>query len=84
MQMAEMQLNVEEQHSTTKLFQKMVERLCPEEDHTDRYAARKRKLDDMCGVIGEELYAIKMEQLKEEFKRATAIKICFQIVPFRL
>jgi hypothetical protein len=32
----------------------MVERLCPEEDPTDRYAARKRKLDEMRGVIGEE------------------------------
>jgi hypothetical protein len=72
-QMAEMQLNVEEQRSTTKLFQQMVERLCPEEDPTDCYPARKRKLDEMRGVIGEELYANKMEQLKEEFKRATAM-----------
>jgi hypothetical protein len=68
-----MQLKVEERRSTTKLLQKMVERLCPEEHPTDCYAARKKKLDEMHGVIGEELYAIKMEQLKEEFKQAAAM-----------
>jgi len=72
-QTAELKLIMEEHHSTAYLLQKMVERLCPEEDLTDQYAARKWKLDDMHGVIGEELYAVKVEQLKEEFKKGAAM-----------
>jgi hypothetical protein len=65
----ERQLNFEERNNTAKMLQKMVERLCPEEDPTDRYAARKRKLDELRSVLGEELYGIKLEQLKDEFKK---------------
>jgi hypothetical protein len=69
-QMEELKLNVEERHSTAHLLQKMVERLCPEDDPMDRYAARKWKLNEMRGIISEELYAIKIEQLKDKFKKA--------------
>jgi hypothetical protein len=35
----------------------MVERLCPEEDPTECYVARKRKLDDLWAALGKDLYA---------------------------
>lgn len=73
LQREEAALSKEERRSTTHLLQKMIERLCPEEDPTDRFAARKRKLDEMRGIIGEELYTIKVEQLQDEFKRAAAM-----------
>ncbi len=53
-------------HSTAHMLQNMVEQLCPEEDPTDWYAARKQKLDDMHGIIGEELYALKAKGRVQE------------------
>ena len=43
----EVQLGYEECSCTTKLLQKMMERLCPEEDPAKHSIARKRKLDDL-------------------------------------
>ncbi len=39
----------------------------------DRLVARKRKLDEMCSALGEELYAMKLEQLKDEFKKTSVM-----------
>jgi hypothetical protein len=47
----------------------MVERLCPEEDPADHFVARKHKLDELRESLGEDLYVLKLEQLKEEFKK---------------
>ena len=69
----ELQLNHEERKSTTMLLQKMVERLCPEEDPTERFGTRKQKLDELRAVLGEELYATKLNQLKEEFVKRAAL-----------
>jgi hypothetical protein len=68
-----MQLNYEECSATTKLLQKMVERLCPEEDPADCFVARKRKLDELRASLGKDLYVLKLEQLKEEFKKTLAM-----------
>ncbi len=35
----------------------------------DHYAAWKWKLDELRSVLGGELYGIKLEQLKDEFKK---------------
>ena len=51
----------------------MVERLYPEEDPADRFVARKRKLDKLRASLGEDLYVLKLEQLKEEFKKTSAM-----------
>ncbi len=67
--MKQMQLSFEERSCTTKLLQKMVERICPEEDPAEHYVARKRKLDDLREALGDELYDIKLQQLKDEFKK---------------
>ncbi len=50
----EVQLGYEECSCTTKLLQKMVERLCSEEDPAKRYIARKRKLDDLRAKLEED------------------------------
>jgi hypothetical protein len=64
----ELKLNFEERRSTSVVLQKIVERLCPEEDLTERYTARKRKLDDSRAVFGEELYLARLiNQLKKDF-----------------
>jgi hypothetical protein len=34
-----------ERKTTAKVLQKIVEKLCPEEDPTDKFTARKRELD---------------------------------------
>ena len=68
-----MQLNYEECSATTKLLQKMVERLCPEEDPADCFVARKRKLDELRASLGEDLYVLKLGQLKEEIKKTSAM-----------
>jgi hypothetical protein len=43
---------------------KVVERLCSDEDPVEQYAVQKRKLDEMRNMLGEELYAAKVQQLK--------------------
>jgi hypothetical protein len=68
-----MHLSYEERSATTKLLQKIVERLCPEEDPADCFVARKRKLDELRASLGEDLYVLKLEQLKEEFKKTSAM-----------
>ena len=72
MQAREVQLGYEQCSSITKLLQKMVERLCPEEDPAECYIARKRKFDDLRAALGEDLYVEKLEQLKEEFRKTSA------------
>ncbi len=47
----EVQLGYKERSCTTKLLQKMAERLCPEEDPAKRYIARKRNLDDLRAAL---------------------------------
>jgi len=68
-----MQLSYEECSATTKLLQKMVERLCPEEDPADRFVTKKRKLDELRASLGEDLYVLKLGQLKEEIKKTSAM-----------
>ena len=63
----------EERKSTRLVLQKFVERLCPDADPTDRFASRKRKLEELRDVLGEELYELKLQQLKEEFMKAAAM-----------
>jgi hypothetical protein len=51
------------------LLKKVVERLCPEENPKECFVTRKQKLDELCVVLDEELYATKLNQLKEEFMK---------------
>jgi hypothetical protein len=50
-----------------------VEKLCPDQDPTDRFASRKCKLDELRDVLGDELYQTKLQQLNEEFLKALAL-----------
>ncbi len=52
---------------------KLVERLCPEEDLTEKFLSRKHKLDDSRVFLGEELYQIKLQQLHDEFVKQSAL-----------
>jgi hypothetical protein len=69
----ELRLQAVERERTSFVLQKIVDKLCPELDPTDKYAARKRKLDDSRAVLGEDLYNLKLKQLKEEFIKASAL-----------
>jgi hypothetical protein len=62
-----------ERKTTAKVLQKIVEKLCPEEDPTDKFTARKRKLDEARAALGEELYHMKVQQLKDEFMKTSAM-----------
>jgi hypothetical protein len=63
-----------ERKTTAKVLQKIVEKLCPEEDPTDKFTARKRKLEEAQAALGEELYHMKVQQLKDEFMRQVQFK----------
>ena len=65
-------LGFEEKKMQMLMMQKIVERLCPELDPTEKNASRKRKLDELCDVLGEELYQAKLSQLREEYMKASA------------
>jgi hypothetical protein len=69
----EKQMGYEERKSTSLVLQKIVDKLCPDQDPTDRFASRKRKLDELRDVLGDELYQTKLQQLKEEFLKASAL-----------
>jgi hypothetical protein len=69
----EKQMGYEERKSTSLVLQKIVEKLCPDQDPMDRFASRKRKLDELRDVLGDELYQTKLQQLKEEFLKASAL-----------
>jgi hypothetical protein len=62
-----------ERESHTKVLAKLVERLCPEEDPTEKFVSRKRKLDDSHVFLGEELYQIKLQKLRDEFVKQSAL-----------
>ena len=55
------------------MLQKIVERLCLDADPMDHFACRKRKLEELHDMLGEELYELKLQQLKEEFMKAAAM-----------
>jgi hypothetical protein len=69
----EMKMSSLERESHTKVLAKLVERLCPEEDPTEKFMSRKRKLDDSRVFLGEELYQIKLQQLRDEFLKQSAL-----------
>jgi hypothetical protein len=69
----EKQMGYEERKSTSLVLQKIVEKLCPDQDPTDRFASRKCKLDELRDVLGDELYQTKLQQLNEEFLKALAL-----------
>lgn len=63
----------EERKCTTMALQRIVDKLCPELDPTEKFAARKRKLDDLRDVLGDDLYESKLQQLRNEFLQAAAL-----------
>jgi hypothetical protein len=69
----EQQLIHEERKCTTAALQRIVDKLCPELDPTEKFAARKRKLDDLRDVLGDDLYESKLQQLRNEFLQAAAL-----------
>jgi hypothetical protein len=69
----EKQMGYEERKSTYLVLQKIVEKLCPDEDPTEKFASRKRKLDELQDVLGEEIYQAKLQQLKDDFLKALAL-----------
>jgi hypothetical protein len=48
-----------ERKTTAKVLQEIVEKLCPDEDPTDKYTARIRRLEEARAALGEELYHMK-------------------------
>jgi hypothetical protein len=66
-------LNRTKRENSAKVLQKVVERLCPEEDPTEKFASRKHKLDELHAVLGEYIYVAKLNQLKEEFLKTAAM-----------
>jgi hypothetical protein len=69
----EKQMGYEERKSTSLVLQRIVEKLCPDEDPTEKFATRKRKLDELWDVLGEDIYQAKLQQLKDEFLKASAL-----------
>jgi hypothetical protein len=69
----EKQMGYEERKSTSLVLQRIVEKLCPDEDPTEKFATRKRKLDELRDVLGEDIYQAKLQQLKDEFLKASAL-----------
>jgi hypothetical protein len=69
----EQKLDFEERKNTGTLLQKIIEKLCPEEDPAERFANRKRKLDELRAVLGEEIYAARLQQLWEELLKSAAM-----------
>lgn len=63
----------EERKCTTMALQRIVDKLCPELDPTEKFATRKRKLDDLRDVLGDDLYESKLQQLRNEFLQAAAL-----------
>jgi hypothetical protein len=63
----------EERKCTTMALQRIVDKLCPELDPTEKFAARKRKLDNLRDVLGDDLYESKLQQLRNEFLQAAAL-----------
>jgi hypothetical protein len=51
----------------------VVLQLCPELDPTERYVERKRKLDEVRGVLGDKLYEARLRQLRDEFLKSSAL-----------
>jgi hypothetical protein len=45
----------------------------PRESSKKEYADQKRGLDEMHNMLGEELYAAKVQQLKDEFLKSSAM-----------
>jgi len=66
-------LQHDERKETTVVLQKIIDKLCPELDPTERYVERKRKLDEMRVVLGEELYEARLSQLKDAFLKSSAM-----------
>jgi formylmethanofuran dehydrogenase subunit E len=64
---------LDERKSQTELIKKMVDKMMPDEDPTEKFISRKCKLDEVRDVLGEELYQFKMNQLKDEFKNLSAL-----------
>jgi hypothetical protein len=61
-----------ERESTMKVLSKLVEKLCPDVDPTEVFTTRKRKLDEARNALGEDLYNIRLQQLREEFLKSAA------------
>jgi hypothetical protein len=73
-QKEEMKLSSMEREHHTKVLAKLVERLCPEEDPTDKFLSQKHKLDDSRTFWGENLYQMKLHQLHDEFVKHSVLR----------
>ncbi len=68
----EMNLLKAERENTTKLLSKLVDKLCPDMDPTELFTTQKRKLDEARNALGEDLYNIRLQQLRDEFLKSAA------------
>jgi hypothetical protein len=73
MRKADAVLQHDERKQTTVVLQKIIDKLCPELDLTERYVERKRNLDEVRGVLGDELYEARLRQLRDEFLKSSAL-----------
>jgi hypothetical protein len=53
---------IEEHRQSNLVMQKIVDNLCPEEDPTEHFIARKQKLDELCDVLSDEVHAANLHQ----------------------
>ena len=68
----EMNLLKAERENTTKVLSKLVDKLCPDMDPTELFTTRKRKLDEARNALGEDLYNLRLQQLRDEFLKSAA------------
>jgi hypothetical protein len=66
-------LMVEERKQSNIVLQKNVEKLCPEDDPTERFVAGERKLDELRDILGDDVYDAKLKQLKAKFLKTSAM-----------
>jgi hypothetical protein len=68
----EMILLKAERENMMKVLSKLVEKLCPDMDPTEVFTTRKRILDEAHNALGEDLYNIRLQQLRDEFLKSAA------------
>jgi hypothetical protein len=63
-----------ERETPTKLLSTLADKLCPDVDPTALYTSRKCKLDEARAALGVELYNIRLQQLRDEFLKSSALQ----------
>jgi hypothetical protein len=63
-----------ERETSTKLLSTLADKLCPDVDPTELYTSRKCKLDEARAALDEQLYNIRLQQLRDEFLKYSGLQ----------